>query len=1188
VAEKIGLEAVMDLSNWQAGVARYQRDCAALERASFSLGRALETGLGVAIGNMLPQAFARAKNYMLDFIRLAGQEETGIARLAAVVKATGAEWETASDAIEKYIAAQTRRAALDDGEGRQALARLIPIVGDYRKALALLPIAMDLAAAKGMDLATAALVVGRAATGSTEMLRRYGIVLSQNATATEAIAELQRRFAGTAEAVANTYEGSARRLSIATNDLRESVGSMLLPVLTRWQGALADLATSLLPAVKAAVGAIGPALTRAADLVWEALSEIPRALGITLAGAEDTAESGGRAIGEAIARGIESALPYVVGAIKAISRLIALWFRPHSPPRVAAEIDKWGAELLKYYFQAFQDADLSDIESLTARVTSLLKTALGYGIVSKEQARQMLAPLGEQLRALAQEQKQTGTVSEATFRRISAAAGPIGPQVENIARAFARAREQAKGLGDTFAEVARRWANEVARLYMQAFPTADISSVVSFAQRVGHTLQQAVEIGMIDEEQARRMLAPLQQAFARLFAAPGGKIQPELWQELERAAGPLAAQVRQLAEGFLAVKEELPSRDLGDAASRAGKLANEAERLRNAELRWRLATASTAEQVEILRAELAKLQPGTEEWYEMATQLAAAEKRLAEETERASKAAARGAADLSDMIEELEAGFAAVQPAWDALFQIDENKIRARSEEIANKIVGALSPTMVTAGGGLAAVLGESFRLALANALFPERRQLEFEPGPGGTFFGVRVIPADATWGEIADRLQEKIGGAFTTALQKVGLDPRLAALAGESWQYILVGGLLLRSPFISSLMANLAARAIAAALKGAVMLVPALIGGLGKTLADALLGEVALAALGIQAGALPIMAATLGGTAASLLVVLFPERAREVQDQMYLFLHNNVAVPLETWFRDKFVPFFQLTVPQFFTQSIPQAAVGVWAWVTGWTGEAWRRMSDWWRNSFVPFFTSTLPSAITGAVGSAVTAITTWASSWAAQAGALISSWYTGTWQPFWSEQVPGWVKDKKDALVEAVGMFLQGILEKADAMFQDIYDALTKPFREAWAWIQNLLSRWPTAPAPEEGLSRGGGGGGAAGALQAGTQHWRGGWALVGERGPELVRLPAGAQVWPAAATQRILRGLEALTSPQPLPSPVRVVMPSAAPAIAAAAAAPTVNVNIGPLQVASDIDIARLANFVRREVRQAMAGY
>jgi hypothetical protein len=36
------------------------------------------------------------------------------------------------------------------------------------------------------------------------------------------------------------------------------------------------------------------------------------------------------------------------------------------------------------------------------------------------------------------------------------------------------------------------------------------------------------------------------------------------------------------------------------------------------------------------------------------------------------------------------------------------------------------------------------------------------------------------------------------------------------------------------------------------------------------------------------------------------------------------------------------------------------------------------------------------------------------------------------------------------------------------------------------------------------------------------------------------------------------------------------------------PTVNVNIGPLQVASDIDIARLASFVRREVRQAMAGY
>jgi len=38
----------------------------------------------------------------------------------------------------------------------------------------------------------------------------------------------------------------------------------------------------------------------------------------------------------------------------------------------------------------------------------------------------------------------------------------------------------------------------------------------------------------------------------------------------------------------------------------------------------------------------------------------------------------------------------------------------------------------------------------------------------------------------------------------------------------------------------------------------------------------------------------------------------------------------------------------------------------------------------------------------------------------------------------------------------------------------------------------------------------------MQAGTSFHRGGWALIGERGPELVALPRGSRVWPASAPQ------------------------------------------------------------------------
>jgi hypothetical protein len=46
------------------------------------------------------------------------------------------------------------------------------------------------------------------------------------------------------------------------------------------------------------------------------------------------------------------------------------------------------------------------------------------------------------------------------------------------------------------------------------------------------------------------------------------------------------------------------------------------------------------------------------------------------------------------------------------------------------------------------------------------------------------------------------------------------------------------------------------------------------------------------------------------------------------------------------------------------------------------------------------------------------------------------------------------------------------------------------------------------------------------AGTPSWRGGWTLVGEEGPELVRLPAGTQIFSAVETRDLLTGGPGMT--------------------------------------------------------------
>lgn len=229
-----------------------------LNKVKDSLGTV--KGAALAIGGAAVAGIGALTYGLYDAAKAAAEEEVGIARLAAAVRATGADWEAASAEIENYIAAEGRRVALDDGEGRNALARLTTTVGDYKRAMELLPLAIDLAAAKNIDLASAADIVGKVAMGNTGILTRYGIVLQEGATATDALAAMQAKFAGQGEAFAATFEGQQQRMNIALGNLKETVGAAVLPALTSFISTLADLATQAIPVVETALQGLTPIL----------------------------------------------------------------------------------------------------------------------------------------------------------------------------------------------------------------------------------------------------------------------------------------------------------------------------------------------------------------------------------------------------------------------------------------------------------------------------------------------------------------------------------------------------------------------------------------------------------------------------------------------------------------------------------------------------------------------------------------------------------------------------------------------------------------------------------------------------------------------------------------------------------------------------------------------------------------
>lgn len=92
--------------------------------------------------------------------------------------------------------------------------------------------ALDLSAALGMDLQSAATLVAKAAQGNTAALSRYGIVLDEAIPKTErgaaALKLLEQRFGGAAEAAGTTLEKALSRIANSFDNLEQAIGKTVV------------------------------------------------------------------------------------------------------------------------------------------------------------------------------------------------------------------------------------------------------------------------------------------------------------------------------------------------------------------------------------------------------------------------------------------------------------------------------------------------------------------------------------------------------------------------------------------------------------------------------------------------------------------------------------------------------------------------------------------------------------------------------------------------------------------------------------------------------------------------------------------------------------------------------------------------------------------------------------------------
>ncbi len=237
-------------------------------------------GIATAIG----AAFAVKKviGWVSDAVEAANEDVSAMTRLGLAVENTGANFEEARGKIDSFIAAQMKSTTYSDGEQMAAIQSLTEMTGDYNQALDLTKTAMDLAAATGMDLASASKLVGRVSKGDTGLLKRYGIVIDDNASAMEALTALQTKYAGQAEAAGRSGAGAAKRLGNAWGEVKDTLVSNLAPAVTDIQNKLADFLFDNLPAIQqfadAVGGFIGPAFEKVAGFATSAFDVITKLL----------------------------------------------------------------------------------------------------------------------------------------------------------------------------------------------------------------------------------------------------------------------------------------------------------------------------------------------------------------------------------------------------------------------------------------------------------------------------------------------------------------------------------------------------------------------------------------------------------------------------------------------------------------------------------------------------------------------------------------------------------------------------------------------------------------------------------------------------------------------------------------------------------------------------------------------
>lgn len=386
-----------------------------------------------------------------------------------------------------------------------------------------------------------------------------------------------------------------------------------------------------------------------------------------------------------IARGLASAIRYILPALMTLRNLFVYWLKPGSPPRLLPNIDEWGRDTMRVWLDGMSSIDVkAALGTVGAAVENILRSFVASGKMKDTSLVSSVLGSRDAIADAVAEFKQFGSVSESTIARITRSAGPAGNAITKLVTTYfdlQRASEKVKLAQDALNRATEQYdrilnplrdslddvrgqqqalANQQ-RLIAAQNTVNNFEATAAEKQAARLEIQQiALEDQISLEEQKRD--AALETAQAEVDTATQAEEAAQLQFDAAQATidrqvetNNLLAEEMRLQEQLAAARKqqaEAALREAEAAANEQQQLAEDArreqEQLNDAILDYQMQLADTPGKIALMRGELAKTTVGSVEYYSILTQISSLEKQLANEREAAAKAgaAAAGAAGL--------------------------------------------------------------------------------------------------------------------------------------------------------------------------------------------------------------------------------------------------------------------------------------------------------------------------------------------------------------------------------------------------------------------------------------------------------------------------------------------------------------------------------------------------------------